>query len=140
MLRKQRRKLREQIQDLQQQLERNGLRGSDIEEPGAIGGSGVGGLGIEDSSPNFGNSLGAGHYGSIGGHVSNSQFPGPESAGPAPFRHGNPGLGGDSGAGGVTSRVGYLPNIRNRGGHMDTEASGTSEDISNGQVRLGVEE
>lgn len=140
VLRKQRKKLRKQIQDLQQQLERNGLRGSDIEEPGAIGGSGVGGLGIEDSSHNFGNSFGPGHYGSIGGHVRNSRFPGPESAGPALDHHGNPRLGGGSGAGGITTRVGYLPNMSNRGGHIDAEASGTSDDISNGKVRLGGEE
>lgn len=141
VLRRQRKRLRKQIQDLQQQLDRNGLRGSDLEEPTAIGGRGVGGLGIGDSSPNFRNSFDPRLDGSIGRDVSNSYFPGPGSGGPAFDRHGSPSLGGGSGTRGVTSSVGDLPNRSNRGGPIDTEASGTSEDISNGQVRIeGVDE
>lgn len=140
MLRSQRRKLRKQIKELQQQLDRNGLRGSDIEEPRAIGDSGVGGLGIGDSSPNFGNSFGPRLDGSTRRDVSISHVPGPGRAGPALDRHGSPGLGGGSGDVGVMSNVGYLPNMSNRRGNIDTEASGTIEDTSDGQVRLGVEE
>lgn len=125
------------MQDLQQQLYRNGLRGSDLEGPRESGGSGVGGLGIGEYSPNTGNSFGPGLDGSIGRGLSNSDFPGTGSAGLALGRHGSPGLEGGSGAGGVRRSVGYLPSMSNEGGHIDTEESGTSDDFSNGQVRIG---
>lgn len=135
-LKKDRRRLQNKIDELQEQLARSRLRDAENEPGSEVDDIGTGSLGVGNIGPQNGEDFSPGHTGAARSGTRDRNFPGSRRGTSAFDSMGSPGFEDSSSAGTDSGTRGYMPNRNHDRGMVGNGAFGAGADVLSGQVRI----
>lgn len=135
-LRRERKRLKSKIGQLQEELDRNRYRGGDNADESGLDDTGTGSLGVGLAGTNDREDFGAGHGGATGSGPRNFVFPGSGRGNSVPNTMGSSGFEGSSSGLRGAGTAAVMPNRNRYSGFDGNGAFGNAEDMSPGQVRI----